>query len=243
MFYLFVVFVTSKPTILCILKSALSVPFAPQGTGILWFMYTLAGLYMLTPILSKWLKTASKREVEFYLLLWVITLIYPYFKLWLQVNESNTGILYYFAGFAGYYVLGYYLKHLYEYKGWHVVVSATVAIIVPLVLYSSGLEFDFFSVLWYLSLPVAMLAFTIFVLVMHCPNKQMSLVGQISKLSFGIYFVHIFIMRRIVWNFDWINHLSGLIQIILIALLSFLLSLFLSWLISKLPFSKYVIGC
>jgi surface polysaccharide O-acyltransferase-like enzyme len=243
LFYLFIRYQGEGISIDSVLISVLSIPFSSQGHGVLWFMYTLAGLYMLTPILSKWLKTASKREVKFYLLLWGITLIYPYLKLWLQVNESNTGILYYFSGFVGYFVFGYYLKHHYKYQLWHVIMSTIVAVIVPLLLYSSGIEFDFFSSLWYLSLPVAMLAFTIFVLVMCCPNKQMSLVSKISKLSFGIYFVHIFIMRRIIWNIDWINHLSGIVQITLIALSSFLLSLFLSWLISKLPFSKYMIGC
>ena len=34
--------------------------------GILWFMYCLAGMYLLTPILSRWLSVASKKEIEFY---------------------------------------------------------------------------------------------------------------------------------------------------------------------------------
>lgn len=51
-----------------LLKIIFSIPFEKQGHGILWFMYTLAGLYLLTPIMSKWLKFASRRDVEFYLL-------------------------------------------------------------------------------------------------------------------------------------------------------------------------------
>lgn len=34
-------------------QHVLSIPFSAQGTGILWFMYTLMGLYLLAPILSK----------------------------------------------------------------------------------------------------------------------------------------------------------------------------------------------
>lgn len=34
-----------------IAKSILSIPFSPQGHGVMWFMYTLAGLYLIAPIL------------------------------------------------------------------------------------------------------------------------------------------------------------------------------------------------
>ena len=34
-------------------KTICSIPFEKQGHGVLWFMYTLAGLYLLTPILSQ----------------------------------------------------------------------------------------------------------------------------------------------------------------------------------------------
>ena len=43
--------------------SLLNLPFAAQGHGVLWFMYTLVGLYLLAPILQSWLRTATQREV------------------------------------------------------------------------------------------------------------------------------------------------------------------------------------
>lgn len=242
LFYIVVNVVVDAKPLSHTLKALLSIPLSAQGHGVLWFMYTLAGLYLLVPILTRWLQKASKHEVEFYLLLWGITLIYPYLSLLLVVNESNTGILYYFAGYVGYFVLGYYLKHHYEYRLWHVMVAISIALIVPIVLYSSGREFDFYSVLWYLSLPVAMMAYVAYVLIMKRSNKRLVLVGTISKLSFGIYFIHIFVMRNIIWNIDAVNQLPGLIQIPVITLTTFLISLFVSWLISKLPFSKLIIG-
>ena len=242
LFYIGVKVVSGDQPIDYTVKAILSIPFSAQGHGVIWFMYTLAGLYLLVPILSRWLQKASKREVEFYLLLWCVTLLYPYLKLVLMINQSDTGILYYFAGYVGYFVLGYYLRHHYDYRLRHVIVAIAITVAVPLLLFTSGKEFDFYSVLWYLSLPVAMLAFVVYVLVMRCPNKRMESVGMVSKLSFGIYFIHIFLMRNIIWNLDVVNQLPGLVQIPVIALTTFLTSLFLSWLISKLPFSKYIIG-
>ena len=49
------------------LRAVLSIPFSAQGNPVLWFIYTLLGLYLLAPILSRWLAICSRRELEFYL--------------------------------------------------------------------------------------------------------------------------------------------------------------------------------
>ena len=226
-------------------KSFLSIPFSPQGEGVLWFMYTLSGLYLLTPILSRWLKTASKREVEFYLLLWGVTLLYPYLTLVLKVGSSTSGILYYFTGYVGYYVLGYYLKRYYKKINiLHILASIFFAIAIPAAIYCSGIEFDFYSVLWTLSLPVALMAFCWYMMFMRLPNKYSSFAVNASKLSFGVYLVHMFFLKRIIWNLDFICDMPGLslMQTLAIMLITLFVSYFVVWLISKLPFSKYLIG-
>ena len=82
--------------------------------GVLWFMYCLAGMYLLTPILSRWLSVADVKEIEFYLLLWLVTLCVPFVKIFFPVNEGDTSWLYYFHGYVGYYVLGFYLQNYME---------------------------------------------------------------------------------------------------------------------------------
>ena len=240
--YLFVKYVDNQSTIADTLLSVFSIPFSAQGHGIMWFMYTLAGLYLLTPILSRWLKSASKLEVECYLLLWGITLLYPYLCLVFKLDESNAGILYYFSGYVGYFVLGYYLRFHYHYRLWHVLAAIAVACLVPVVLYYSSIEYDFYSMLWYLSLPVALMAFCWYVLVNRLPNKTINWISEAAKLSFGVYFIHILVMRYCIWHVEVICSLPGIIQIIAISTVTLLLSFLISWLISKLPFSKYIIG-
>lgn len=241
-FYLIVNYIRGSIGIQEALQSIVSIPFSMQGQGILWFMYTLAGLYLLTPILSRWLKTASKREVEFYLFLWAITLLYPYLDMVLFIDTGSTGILYYFTGYLGYYLLGYYLDRYYNFRGIHVMVAIVISFLIPALLYASGTEFDFYSLLWYLSLPVVLMAGVWFVLINRTPNKRFSLISEISRLSFGIYFVHIFILRRILWRIDFIRDLPGLIQIPVVMVATFALSFLVVKLISRLPFSKYLIG-
>lgn len=48
-----------------IAKSFLSIPFSPQGHGVMWFMYTLAGLYLIAPIISAWLERTSKKKSKY----------------------------------------------------------------------------------------------------------------------------------------------------------------------------------
>jgi len=237
--YRFVIAPTSWDTLsLCIA----SIPFSNQGHGVLWFMYTLAGLYLLAPILSRWLAKATKSEVEFYLLLWAITLTYPYLSLVLKIDESETGVLHYFTGYVGYFVFGYYLKCHYQFKVWHVVLAIGFAVLIPLLLYLSGSEFDFYRMLWYLSLPVALMAFSWYVVICRLPLKQCKLIEKASTLSFGVYLMHIFIMRDFIWKSDVIQALPALVELLVVVIVTMLISYFISWLISKLSFSKYIIG-
>jgi surface polysaccharide O-acyltransferase-like enzyme len=241
-FYLIIKCFSEQIAFKSLLGSIFSIPLSAQGHGILWFMYTLAGLYLLTPILTRWLKTASKKEVEFYLLLWVITLIYPYLELILLTNKTATGILYYFAGYSGYFLLGYYLNRYYRFRIVHVIIAVVIAISIPALLYISSFDFDFYSLLWYLSLPVALMAFVWFVLINKTPNKQVSVIGELSRLSFGVYFIHIFIMRCFLWKIDFIKDMPGLVQIPVITLSTLFVSILIVKLISRLPFSKFIIG-
>ena len=88
----------------------LSIPFSAQQNGSLWFVYALAGLYMLVPLLSPWLRRASRGQLQFYLLLWAVTLVLPELARWLRVDTTPQGMLYYFAGYGGYFLLGHYLR-------------------------------------------------------------------------------------------------------------------------------------
>lgn len=77
--------------------------------GHLWYIYMLIGLYLVTPIISPWLQQASKRELEGYLGLWIITTFLPYIHLVYpevlgEAFWNDTPLLYYFTGFIGYFI-------------------------------------------------------------------------------------------------------------------------------------------
>lgn len=83
----------------------------------LWYIYLLIGLYLYLPIFSAWVAQASDRGKRNFLLAWGVTTLLPYVHefvapyLWGECSWNAFGMLYYFAGFNGYLLLGHYLRH------------------------------------------------------------------------------------------------------------------------------------
>lgn len=81
----------------------------------MWYVYLLIGLYLYMPIFSAWVKQASIKEQKVFLVLWFVSLFIPYLReyltkdLWGTCSWNEFGLLYYFAGFNGYLLLGHYV--------------------------------------------------------------------------------------------------------------------------------------
>lgn len=233
-------------------KSLCSILFSAQGHGILWFMYTLIGLYLISPIISAWLSNSSKREEEFYLLLWAITMCYPVLKFFFDVNQTYTGVLYYFSGYIGYFILGHYLK---KYPNSitlkKLVLPVIICIASPIICKLMNVKVESYSTFWYLSIFVAILTVSYYVFISKCSQSLLNLAGNKTKsflkltsnLSFGIYLLHMAIMQRGIWKLDFIININNyIIQWAIIVILTYIISWILAYLISLLPFGAYIIG-
>ena len=73
-------------------------------------------------------------------------------------------------------------------------------------------------------------------------NNVAHAIENVSNLSFGIYLMHIYFLTEISWRLCDYLQLIGVLQIILTTMLTFTLSFLVSWGISKLPYSQFVIG-
>ena len=250
LFYLGVSIVSGEKSVSSLPHSLASIPFSVQGHGILWFMYTLAGMYLLAPIISPFLVKASKRELSFYLILWAIALCFPILANVVDVDNNPTGILYYFSGFIGYFLLGFYMHN---YKPQIPITILCILFVVPFLLYAVYKLFvngknmaDYYI---YLSIFVAMMCVAWydvaqrFVTKFKIKRDNLFLLRTISDCCFGIYLIHIFIMRNILWKIDTLIYgFGGIGQIVISWLLTFLISLALTYFISYLPFAEYIIG-
>ena len=192
----------------------------PSLAGHLWFMYPLISLYLFIPVISPWLAKASAREERFFIGLFALSTCMPYLnrffgELWGQCFWNEFHMLWYFSGYLGYLVLAHYIRtHL----AWSVkrrlcvggamfVVGAVWTILSfyiqaePGVLHSTPvleIGWSFCTINCLLLTAGAFLLFT-------CIRKTAApaLVTDLSRLSYGIYLVHI------LWLGLWVRIFKG----------------------------------
>lgn len=216
--------------------------------GLLWFMYELVAIYLIAPILSRWLKSCSKKEIQIYLLIWSITLMIPYLKIW-DIDLNGLTYLTYNSGFLWCAVLGFYCKKFVKIEKLRIYHIAIVifAIISPLIILliknASGKTIN--SSLSLLPMLTTATAF-VFIYNIKLPkaltNSNIgSFINLISRLSFGIYLCHMLFLHP--FN-NWIAqfNLNYAIQIPITVLVIGSISLGFSWILSKMPFSRFLIG-
>lgn len=225
-----------------------------SGLGVMWFLWTIGGLYLLSPILIRWLQHASLREVEMYLGVWAISLLYPFFKLVMPIGEGDTSWIYYFHGYVGYFILGYYLSvspldRLRKYRWIFATLFLLFTLIVPSAVLMSGLEVDFYSLFWYLSLSVTLQCIAWFVgfrnmesLFSSCFSTCAPQIIMLSSMTFGIYLSHILIMRIGVWNVPVLSEITGIPYLILCVLITLPVACLLTWAVGKMPGGRWIIG-
>lgn len=226
--------------------------------GHLWYIYMLIGLYLFAPIISPWIASASKKGIEFYLSLWVISLFIPYIHtifpaIWAECTWNNTPMLYYFSGFLGYMILGYYAKIYWsERKSWNIPVGLLLIGVgyfityygfaqrLNTVVYAWDLELS-----WgYDTVNIAMMSAGLFLLIKNINIQSKTLtkiVTEISLKSYGIYLVHIIVLNfvhPIIYNLLP----SAKLSVIPTSIITLILSYGIIKIISYIPGNKYIIG-
>jgi len=76
-----------------------------------WFLYLIAGLYLLTPILRKIVSVKDPKILKYLILLWFVDVaVVPIVQLITGYSLNNT--VFVIGGFIGYFVLGVYLQRI-----------------------------------------------------------------------------------------------------------------------------------
>jgi len=226
--------------------------------GHLWYIYMLMGLYLFAPVISPFLRSATQKGILFYLSLWTISLFLPYIHqvfpgVWGECFWNNTPMLYYFSGFLGYAVLGYYIKAYCDKPGKNNLLVGILLLIVGYIITYTGFSqrlssAEYVSELeltWgYGTINVAMMGLGLMLIIKNvkCNNGRIcKLITQMSLLSYGVYLVHIMLL-----NFFY-DHLIEMmpqakVSVPVLAVLTFISSYIIVKIISFLPKSKYLIG-
>ncbi|NOH01137.1 MAG: acyltransferase family protein [Chloroflexi bacterium] len=244
-------FAETGVTLEAVLKMFIRILRGPRE-GHLWFFYSLIGLYLLTPILRVFVAKAKPSELFYYIALWF--LVAPVLYIVEGLTPLKNGFeVYYTGGYVGYFLLGFYLgKHETTPR----LVRFALAVFLAGFLFSfavfhfdlppHGNELPFRS---YPSLNIILMSLGAFVLVKaigeKAPAPLLRFSGWVSGASFGIYLVHPLILR---WMTAWWVSLgfdpaagNSLFVLPVVALILFLLSWLLVFLVGKAPMLRSVV--
>lgn len=239
-------------------------------SGHLWFVYMLIGIYLFMPILSPWLERVSKRGEEAFIAVWLFATAVPFFRelaldvrgsaeVWGEASWNEFGLLYYFSGFIGYVVVAHYIR---KYVEWGVAKSLAVALPMIVVGYAAT------ALPFYLQLPdsypinesvdlavklelswdfattgAALMTLGVFLLfkLIKRPCKVYPLFYELSRLSYGVYLLHMFVLVAV---FDTVKgwEIGTPLTMFTSAIITYVVSMLITKLLSLLPKSNYIIG-
>lgn len=195
----------------------------------LWYLYAVLGLYLIIPILSKFYTNVSKKEVLFYLVIWILVLEINQFN---QVNILDLYYLKSFVSYAGYFLLGAFLydvqkqymlytKYL-DFAG-YIIISLIICFLTYRVSYKLGAPIETY---YKYNTPLVIIqSLFIFSYILKI-NLNSKIMDIISFNSLGIYCVHVLILST---TYSVIKNLISFYPVFLFA--EMLITIFVSLLI------------
>ena len=211
-----------------------------------WYVWMLAGVYLVIPILNSFLNEYKLKGLEFFLAIWLITILLNTFQLY-PFYSLELG---YFAGYIGYVVLGYYLDNKLFSLSDEKMLGLGVLILVISTALHMVCSYYYIPVLSpkYHNIVIVFQAVGMFLFIKYIDrisigfNKlQNNLLGKmivsISICSYGMYFAH-FLINQFLKLID--TNSIKLLPIFLIVLV--VSSWILTYAFSKIPYIKNVCG-
>lgn len=227
----------------------------------MWYIYLLIGMYLYMPVFSAWVEKASEKAKLWFLAAWGVTLFVPYYRefvnpyLWGSCSWNEFYMLYNFAGFNGYLLLGHYLRHhdfsLARTFGWGIpsfVIGFLITFlgfrhITSLPEYTEEQLEMFF---YYCSPNVVMMTVPCFLIAkkVNVRNERLrQTLANLTVCGFGVYMIHYFFTGPCVL-LARMCHIPVAVQIPVAALIAFGASWGLVNLLRRLTgkYAKYLVG-
>jgi surface polysaccharide O-acyltransferase-like enzyme len=222
----------------------------------LWFIQMILGLYLATPILRYYVQAAPRSNLGYFLAVWFVGIgLLPFFPRFLGINIKIDLVV--MTTYAGYFVLGYFLKDVVltpKQSVFCILLVAGFMLLVETFSYLLLINNDgFFDPFFNLGFTMVVIAGGLFLFLKSLPYEQFYrsapplkwLVVTLAANSLGVYFVHVLIMELLAdgklgftLNPFTINTAIG---IPLAALVTLALSVLVTAMLKKIPVVKNIV--
>lgn len=188
------------------------IPFSFNGyTTHMWYIYMLIGLYLFMPYLSAWVEKNDQSLTRTFVSLWGCSLMLTYIEQLISKDIfgvcawNNFGTFYYFAGFAGYFLLGHLMGGGNRLRSAKAIAVGTMLYVSGFIITYSGYSTmaeqfsyeeapDKLEMFWqYCSPNVVLMTIGVFLIVQRAKIRSIRLqnsLSNVTKCGFGIYMMH-----------------------------------------------------
>lgn len=241
--------------------------FFLTDTQHLYFLQVVIGLYLVTPVVSKFLQKRKSTSILL-LLAGLGVSLYQYLSFSILGTYDSTNMLVIFIPFIFYLVLGYRLLKVKIHKYWWVLLASIMLFLttsISFTTYQNTLAYNagnttFWSpgggnLFWEpFTVSVICLASVVFVLLNNIQNIVPGILNQkivrtslqlISEYSFGIYLIHPMVMDRLDHYFNLAIHLTTFplwLYYLYRTGFVFIVSILLVWLLAQFKVTRALVG-
>ena len=210
----------------------------------MWYLYTILGLYLITPFLRIITKNIKEKDYKYFLiLLFIFSILIPDIQSIFNVNIAFTIPI--ASAFVFYYIYGAYIIN-HKSTLWETLISIFLGIVSMVLIIISSITKTPYIPISYGSITVFLVANMVLVLFKNkeikMPKKLQAFIASLGSCSLGIYVIHQFFINVVykLLKFKFIltsPYLGFILYVFLILGISYITI----YLIKKIPFvSKYI---
>ena len=219
--------------------------YTAPGASVYWFFWLILGVYLVMPILNKWVANSDLSEIEYFLIIWLIPTIFEY-----TIMAEFPIKLSYFTSPVGLVILGYYLRHterkIFNNTNFALILTVLPAVIMLIYSYlvvDSKILFEFhrYSILPIIEVTGVFCLFKSSKFLNNPNDSVKKIVSSIAMCSYGMYLIHsqlIMIFRKVLnvsFNFP--------LEYLTLLIVGFILSWIIILILNKIPIINDFIGC
>lgn len=209
----------------------------------MWYLFMIIGLYLITPVLNNSIYYVSRKT------LWKAAILLLLFGM---INTSYDNILnnkvsfiLWFVNYLGYFILGFLIKDSKRSFSFLVLSSVYIisSILIAVLTIYTIKHYDSLYFYGYLT-PLVIIGSLSFYKMFHQLKLKENIFSKIAYLTFGIYLIHAGVLNALNSCLAWLDINTFNNPIIGIPMkfgITFLISIILSWIITKIKYVKKII--